>query len=450
MICNYYAVNPPTSSQYIFYCHAKNVQIQIESYDFETLVNSKILFPLGMRSEQGSISGSAFLENTQINNTGVNAKCPPVWLTPCVADGINDDYEALQALIYYCQDHNCKLIIPSGNYKITKTLIINNSITIEGEGCNELFGDIETNANSISIPTVVPHLLGTVIVQESYLTAICIQGKSPVVNLKNFGIILENGGCGIQILPDLLTDGTHRNTGISSSVWDNIKVYSGNAKSGDYSFYLVNFINCTFNNLSSYGGGGIYVASQSNTRYGYSTFIKPKLLLWLGCNSDVFRINDDNISDIDIIKPIVNVFNHINPSNPPTSSQYIFYCPQSASQIKLYDYSFGSNTSIKLLLPNTDDNTLGTIGSDIVNESTQKYRSVLPSGTKLETGGVGAGTSSATSGHVTFQSFSQECKTVFVEVNGINITKSNITKDGFDWTLSGEGNGTFYWLAFGY
>jgi hypothetical protein len=278
-----------------------------------------------------------------------------------------------------------------------------------------------------------------------------ISGKAPVVNLKNFGIILENGGCGIQNLPIKLTDNTNRNTVISSSVWQNIKVYSSNAHDFDYAYYLHNIINCSFENLCSYGGGGIFIYGKNGSQYGYSTFIKPKIIMWLNCKSDAFRINDSNITDISIFKPIINVFNDINAERAPLSTQYLFYCHINASQIKLYDYNFGSNGSVKLLLPDSNNINLGRIEGNIIDESTIRYqKNIFNTGVKMETGGSVAGTSSQTSGHVTFQSFKTECKTLFIEGNGITITKSNITKDGFDWSLSGDANGTFYWLAFGY
>jgi hypothetical protein len=195
---------------------------------------------------------------TQLSHIAINVKHPPLGLMSAIGDNTTDDTNALQAIINYCQTNKCKMYIPKGYYKITDTLIIDNNITIWGEGCNELFGNINSNWYSINIPTISPYLEGSVIVQTTNgKDAMKIQGTTPVVNLKDFGVLfpdsLASTGHGINATPNELADhiGSYNN-GVFSCLWENIKVYGHDGN--HYAFVLINTLYDTFNNLRWYGG----------------------------------------------------------------------------------------------------------------------------------------------------------------------------------------------------
>ena len=128
---------------------------------------------------------------------------------PTAGAGVPDDTANLQAAINATPSGGT-LTLPAGTFRISSPLKITKSMRIIGSGCRPIPESINTDFNSLNIPTISPYLAGTVIQQNTAATdAIQITGAGCSVDLQDFGIVFgpsifcSNTGHGINVVPPI-------------------------------------------------------------------------------------------------------------------------------------------------------------------------------------------------------------------------------------------------------
>lgn len=200
-----------------------------------------------------------------------------------------------------------KLRIPPAAFLTTATLTLPNNITLVGGGVHEILGSVATSTITLNAPPSPPYLTGSVIVVAALgINGIALGGAGVVVHASDFGVRFAPGvaykstGHGFYLKYGTPPSGGSDN-GLMWSHWDNVVVWGHDGN--HYAFYYVNLINCTFDHLRSYGGGGFYVNCDSfYGNYGNSVFNHPYSALYAGGTANAFtltgRLVDGNTSGV--------------------------------------------------------------------------------------------------------------------------------------------------------
>ena len=210
-----------------------------------------------------------------------------------VGDGVTDDTAAIQKSINAAALTSTRILKLSKTYAIYGSLNIAKPINVMGTGFIELWAD-----NSLpDYPNVAPYFSGAVLKMMTAATdAIQITGQILQVNLSDFGIIFDasiaftNTGHGVTVNPPLIGSGPYQKPGVVKSRWRNLAVYGHDGN--HYAYNTTNILVGDFDQLRSYGGGGLYFQSNSQyINYGNCVFTNPTFVL--GCNGTAhgFAIN---------------------------------------------------------------------------------------------------------------------------------------------------------------
>lgn len=208
-----------------------------------------------------------------------------------VGDGTADDTEEIQAAISAAESVHGRVYFPSGEYKITSTINITDSVSLDGESLGSI--------TLAYIPTSSPYLTGAVLKMATADTdAIRINAAKKSVNIKNLGIKFAteisfiDTGHGINVTSS--NDGTgYPAMGIQDSTWDNVMVFGTD---GDhYAYNLTNVYLNNFNHLRSYGGGGVNLFANNNSLgIGNNLFVDTYTLVCLGGTSHGYYLRGTN------------------------------------------------------------------------------------------------------------------------------------------------------------
>lgn len=171
-----------------------------------------------------------------------------------------------------------EMILANCEYPISGTLKITKHLSVRGRGSFATVGAWGDNGHFDS-PGQAPWLGGTVLAQNAPATD-CLQitGSAISVPLSDLGIRFDAGrfsntGNGIVAKSDRAY-GLGSEHGLFHSTWQNIHVFGHDGN--HYAFKLTNFLHSQFNQLRSYGGGGIYLECDSYAgNYGNSVFSNP-------------------------------------------------------------------------------------------------------------------------------------------------------------------------------
>jgi hypothetical protein len=218
-----------------------------------------------------------------------------------LGDGTSDDTAALQAWINAAISTQQPGWLPAGTYKITDALTIGGACTLQGAGVTENWGSFATfpaGGGTLS-PNTVPYLSGAVIQQSAQNKdglLITVVGKS--VNLRDFGLLFATNfvstGHGINCQPPLKT--SYADSGVTASKWENIAVFGHDGN--HYAYHVVNPQIVTRIHCRSYGGGGLYLRSESDVGYYYGnwTDIHPYHVVLFAGSAHGYELSSLNLS----------------------------------------------------------------------------------------------------------------------------------------------------------
>ena len=294
-------------------------------------------------------------------------------------DGSNDDTVAIQTAIDAAQLVHGSVFLPTGLYKITAALVIDEPITFYGDGIAAHYGSIdaaESRIIGVEIPTLSPYLYGSVLLQTTAATnAIEINVMGESVNLRNFGIRFsdairfQNTGHGIYALPPLNEADQLPDFGLFDSSFENIFVWGHDGN--HYAFSLVNMVLCTFTNLRGFGGGGLEMYANTNmTSPGNCVNVHPYFAQFVGGTAHGIYIHASG----NTLGCILNTFirPQVNWLEGPTAWNL------TAIDIDVQHFFYADNHSLKLCLINPDFETM--IGGTAVLDPRMDGFCLIPNG----------------------------------------------------------------------
>jgi hypothetical protein len=269
-----------------------------------------------------------------------------------IGDGTHDDTTAIQAAIDAAELTNGTVYIPRGLYKLIDALVIDNPISVEGEGIASVWGpmdDAESRIIGCEIPTKSPYLKGSVLLQTGEgKDGLQINVTAETVNLRNFGIRFAdtirftNTGHGVYCLPPVNTASSPLlEFGVYDSRWDSVFVWG---QDGDhYAFSIVNPVLCTLTHLRGYGGGGLEMYGNcAMYSPGNCVVDHPYFALFAGGTAHGIYLHSESTGG----KMILNTFirPHVNALNGPAAwnltvldevNQYTFNADTNALKLML-------------------------------------------------------------------------------------------------------------------
>ncbi len=244
----------------------------------------------------------------------------------------SDGTSVVQAAINKASTNNGKVILPSTPCLISSAVTVPANVTIEGQGCFENWGSVQTYGLS-NIPYGVPALRGSGFVQTSPNTDIVdITASGQSVNLSKFcgqfGTPYANTGNGIATKPPIVSGQTYYDHGVIGGIWDGVKIYGHDGN--HYAFHLENNLLNTYIGLRSYGGGGVDLENTGAYQYGNSVFTDIYNVVFLSGSAHAVNCGTSGqvaLLYLTFIKPQSWVWTPnpaISGTSPPSSSQMDF------------------------------------------------------------------------------------------------------------------------------
>lgn len=225
----------------------------------------------------------------------------PDTVAPAATGIAGTDTANLQAAIDATPTYGT-LHIPRGIYHLNDALSVTDHISISGAGVFIVGGNYEDDPGSD------PYLQGTVLYQAGAgKNGITISGVRLHVDLARFGISFAtairgtNTGHGIACVPPTISGG--RDGGPMHSRWDKITV-SGH--DGDhYGFRIVNPLYVTLIDLHSFGGGILYIGSESTgVNYGNMLVMHPVGIVNYTGTADAYHLDAPVASGLGLLNLI--------------------------------------------------------------------------------------------------------------------------------------------------
>jgi hypothetical protein len=197
-----------------------------------------------------------------------------------VGNGTTNDLPAIQSAVNAAEaTPGGRVILQNKTYAISGSLSITTACSIEGVGVFELCGPFSTGTGasaigSVNIPVISPYLIGSVLLETASNTDIIdCSAVGQKVDFAGLGFLFSpsirflHTGSAISCIPSLLASGTGRDSGVWATNWKDLAVYGNDGS--HYGFYVTNPLEGTWDNLRSYGGGGLCIDENSpNTYYG--------------------------------------------------------------------------------------------------------------------------------------------------------------------------------------
>jgi hypothetical protein len=256
-----------------------------------------------------------------------------------VGDGTVDDTAALQAVLDSVDDGDV-IYLPKGTYRLTAALTCTKSVTIKGAGVFPAFRSV-TSGGAFDWPSAAPWVRGSVLLQSAAgADALVLSGSGKQVNLEGFGIRFADAirhvdtGHGVVASPAQVHDEGGHDHGLLNSTWRNVVVFGHD---GDhYAFWARNQMQCRWDHLQSYGGGGFYLDSDSHIgNYGNLVATDTTAMLYVGGTAHGFDLRgrtSDSWGVLNLmafIRPQCNIEHDDDGTFPeiaaaPTNTQYLW------------------------------------------------------------------------------------------------------------------------------
>lgn len=283
-----------------------------------------------------------------------------------VGDGVHDDTAALQAWITTIQGTAQVGYLPAGDYLISATLIVSDTIHIVGAGARALYGTYADNPNTAgNLPSLSPYLLGSVIVVGTASTdAIHLNVTGKAVYLHGFGIRFDppytTTGHGIVAIPATVSAGGYDH-GILGSRFTDIKVFGHD---GDhYGFWWTNVLYSSLYDCHCWGGGGFYLEAYSGHGWDYGGLNVQEFYNQCvvggtahgirGVSAETTGQSNSHLNNLFFSRVQVTVADYsISGVTGPTSSQQVFYMDDDIFSITAMAQDWETNVGSTVTMPN--------------------------------------------------------------------------------------------------
>jgi len=281
-------------------------------------------------------------------------------------DGVHDDTAALQAWITAIQGTAQVGYLPAGDYLISSTLIVSDTIHIVGAGARALYGTYADNPKTAgNLPSLSPYLLGSVIVVGTANTdAIHVNVTGKAVYLHGFGIRFNppyaTTGHGIVAIPAALSVGGYDH-GILGSRFTDIKVFGHD---GDhYGFWLTNVLYASLYDCHAWGGGGLYLEAYNGEGWNYGGLNIQEFYNQCvvggtahgirGVSAQTTGQSNSHLNNLFFSRVQVTVANYnISGVTAPTSAQQVFYMDDDIFSITCMAQDWETNVGSQVTMPN--------------------------------------------------------------------------------------------------